>query len=163
MKYEHSLFQSLLDSTPDSIYFKDRENKFVLVNKTKAKNHDMEPSNMVGKIDFEFMTQGQAQKATEDDNRVMQTKEPIIDHIEKLTTKEGEEKWLSVTKLPWYNDKGLIIGTMGVSRDVTKRIKGEKETEKYKKVAIGQNLRMIELRDKVKDLIQEMEGQDTNK
>jgi len=52
---------------------------------------------------------------------------------------------------------------MGISRDVTKRIKGEKETEKYKKVAIGQNLRMIELRDKVKDLIEEMETQESSK
>jgi len=105
----------------------------------------------------------ETKKATEDDNKVMMTKEPIIDHIEKLTTNDGGEKWLSVTKLPWYDDKGIIIGTMGISRDVTKRIKGEKETEKYKKVAIGQNLRMIELRDKVKDIIQEIEDQDTNK
>jgi hypothetical protein len=46
---------------------------------------------------------------------------------------------------------------MGISRDITKRMKEKKETEKYKKVAIGQNLRMIELRDKVKDLINELE------
>jgi len=59
--------------------------------------------------------------------------------------------------MPRYDKEGKIIGTMGVSRDVTKRIKGTKETEKYKKVAIGQNLRMIELRVKVNDLISEME------
>ncbi len=163
VRYEHSLFQSLLDSTPDSIYFKDCENKFVLVNKTKAQNHDMQPCDMVGKTDFDFMPTDQEQKAACDDDKVMESGEPIIDHIEKLTTKDGDEKWLSVTKIPWYDDQGTIIGTMGISRDVTKRIKGEKETEKYKKVAIGQNLRMIELRDKVKDLIEEMETQESSK
>ncbi|MCK4995396.1 MAG: PAS domain-containing protein [Thermoplasmatales archaeon] len=87
----------------------------------------------------------------------MQTGQPILDEVEKLTWKDGSERWVSVTKIPRYNQEGEIIGTMGVSRNVTKRIKGTKETEKYKKVAIGQNLRMIELRDKVKDLITEME------
>ena len=159
MRYEHSLFQSLLNSTPDSVYFKNTENKFVLVNTTKAHNHDLKPDQLIGKTDFDFMPPDQAQKATDDDNKVLQTQEPIIDHIEKLTTNEGEEKWLSVTKLPWYDANHTVIGTMGISRDVTKRIKGQKETEKYKKVAIGQNMRMIELRDKVKDLIDEMENQ----
>jgi hypothetical protein len=46
---------------------------------------------------------------------------------------------------------------MGISRDVTKRVKEKKETEKYKKAAISQNMRMIELRDKVTDLINELE------
>jgi len=76
---------------------------------------------------------------------VIQTGRPILNEVEKLTGKDGYERWVSVTKIPRYNMEGQIIGTMGISRDVTKRIKGTKETEKYKKVAIGQNLRMIEL------------------
>ena len=46
---------------------------------------------------------------------------------------------------------------MGISRDVTKRVNEKKNTEKYKKEAISQNMRMFELRDKVKDLIKELE------
>jgi len=157
MQYEHSLLQSLLDTTPDSIYFKDRENKFLLVNHAKARHHNMNPDDMIGKTDFDYMTSEQAQKAQSDDNQVMQTGKPIIDTIEKVTTTDGSEKWVSVTKIPRYDDNGEIIGSMGISRDVTKRVKEQKETEKYKKVAIGQNMRMIELRDKVKDLISEME------
>ena len=156
--YEHSLLQSLLDTTPDSIYFKDRDNKFLLVNHAKARHHNMNPDEMVGKTDFDYMPHDQAQKAQEDDNQVMQKGTPIIDKIERVTTNDGSEKWVSVTKIPRYDDNGEIIGSMGISRDVTKRVKEQKETEKYKKVAIGQNLRMIELRDKVKDLISEMEN-----
>jgi len=55
------------------------------------------------------------------------------------------------------NNECKIIGTMGISQDVTKWVKEKKETEKYKKVAIGQNMRMIEQRGKAKDVINELE------
>jgi len=159
IKYEHSLLQSLLDNIPDSIYFKDTENRFILVNKAKASHSNVTPEEMIGKTDFDFLPEDEAKKTYEDDIKVMETGKPIIDKIEKITRKDGSERWVSVTKIPRYNEKGEVIGTMGISRDITKRIKGEKETEKYKKVAIGQNLRMIELRDKVKELLKELEDQ----
>jgi PAS domain S-box-containing protein len=112
---------------------------------------------MIGKTDYDFLPEHQARKTFENDNNIMKTGQPIIDEVEKLTGKDGSERWVSVTKIPRYSSEGKIIGTMGISRDVTKRVKETKETEKYKKVAIGQNLRIIELRDRVKDLITEME------
>ncbi len=157
MKYEHSLLQSLLDNVPDSIYFKDIGNRFVLVNKAKADHHNTTPEKMIGKTDFDYQTEKRAKKSFEADKKVLQTETPIINEIERYKTPEGGEKWVSVTKIPRYNNDGELIGTMGVSRDVTKHMRETKETEKYKKVAIGQNMRMVELRDKVKDLIQEME------
>ncbi len=154
---EHSLFQSLLDNIPDSIYFKDENNRFILVNKAKAEHSQVKPEDMIGKTDFDFLAESQARKAFEDDKRILQTGIPIIAETEKLIGKDGSERWVSVTKIPRYSADGKIIGTMGISRDITKQIKGNKETDKYKKIAIGQNLRMIELRDKVKELISEME------
>jgi PAS domain S-box-containing protein len=160
--HEHNLFQSLLDNIPDSIYFKDENNKFILVNKAKAEHSNVTPEQMIGKSDYDFLAESQARKSFEDDKCIMQTGQPIIADTEKLTTKDGAERWVSVTKIPRYNKEGKIIGTMGISRDITKQIKGNKETEKYKKVAIGQNLRMIELRDKVKELISEIEKEHEN-
>ena len=157
LSYEHSLFQALLDNIPDSIYFKDENNRFILVNKAKAEHSNVSPEDMIGKTDYDFLPENQAKKTFENDNNVMKTGQPIIDQVEKLTSKDGSERWVSVTKIPRYNLEGKIIGTMGISRDVTKRIRETKETEKYKKVAIGQNLRMIELRDRAKELITEME------
>ncbi len=157
LSYEHSLFQALLDNVPDSIYFKDENNRFILVNKAKAEHSNVSPEDMIGKTDYDFLPEHQARKTFENDNNIMKTGQPIIDEVEKLTGKDGSERWVSVTKIPRYSSEGKIIGTMGISRDVTKRVKETKETEKYKKVAIGQNLRIIELRDRVKDLITEME------
>jgi PAS domain S-box-containing protein len=154
---EHELLQTLITNIPDSIYFKDEQNRFVLVNKAKADRWQVTAEDMIGKTDFDFLPHDEAKKAYDDDTSILQTGQPIIDKIEKITGSDGSERWVSVTKLPRFNNENKIIGTMGISRDITKRIKEKKETEKYKKVAIGQNLRMIELRDKVKELLIEIE------
>jgi len=155
--FEHSLLQDLLDNVPDSFYFKDMDNKFILVNKAKAEHSQKKPEEMIGKSDYDFLSEDQAKRAFDDDNKVKESGVPILDEIEKITGEDGAKRWISVTKMPRYDKEGTIIGTMGISRDVTKLVKGNRETETYKKVAIGQNLRMIELRDRVKDLISEME------
>jgi len=154
---EHELLQSLLNNIPDSIYFKDEKNRFILVNKAKANHWNVTPEQMIGKTDFDFLPEMQARKSFEDDINIIKTGQSIIADIEKITGRDGSERWVSVTKIPRYDSTGKIIGTMGISRDITRQIKETKETEKYKKVAIGQNLRMIELRDKVKELITELE------
>jgi PAS domain S-box-containing protein len=116
---EHELLQTLMDSIPDSIYFKDGENKFVMVNKAKAARSNVKPEDMIGKTDFDFLPEEEARKVFEDDEEVMKTGKFIINKVERLTSVEGDEKWVSVTKFPRFDSDGNIIGTMGISRDIT--------------------------------------------
>jgi len=116
---EHELLQTLMDSIPDSIYFKDEENKFVMVNKAKAAHSNVKPEDMIGKTDFDFLPEEQARKSFEDDEEVMKVGKFIINKIEKITGVDGSERWVSVTKFPRFDSEGNIIGTMGISRDVT--------------------------------------------
>ncbi|KYK20772.1 hypothetical protein AYK21_05555 [Thermoplasmatales archaeon SG8-52-2] len=116
---EHELLQTLMDSIPDSIYFKDSENKFVMVNKAKAARSNVKPEEMIGKNDFDFLPEEEARKVFEDDQEVMKTGKFIINKIERLTSVDGSEKWVSVTKFPRFDNDGNIIGTMGISRDIT--------------------------------------------
>ncbi len=127
---EHSLLQTLMDSIPDSIYFKDDKNKFVKVNKAKAAHSNVKPEEMIGKTDFDFLPELQAKKAFDDDEEVLKTGKFIINKIEKLTNVNGSERWVSVTKIPRFDIDGNIIGTMGISRDITEWKKLE---ELYKK------------------------------
>ncbi|KAA0005988.1 MAG: PAS domain S-box protein, partial [Thermoplasmata archaeon] len=129
---EHSLLQTLMDSIPDSIYFKDEQNRFIMVNKAKAARSNVKPEDMIGKTDFDFLPEEEARKAFEDDEEVMRTGKFIINKIEKLTAPDGSERWVSVTKIPRFDAEGNIIGTMGISRDVTEWKKLE---ELYKKEA----------------------------
>ena len=116
---EHGLLQTLMDSIPDSIYFKDSENKFVMVNKAKAAHSNVKPEEMIGKTDFDFLTEKEAEKAFNDDEEIMKTGKFIINKIEKLTNVDSSVRWVSVTKIPRFDEEGNIIGTMGISRDVT--------------------------------------------
>jgi PAS domain S-box-containing protein len=127
---EHELLRTLMDNIPDSIYFKDEENRFIMVNKAKALDRNLTPEEMVGKTDFDFIPPAEAQKAFEDDEEIMRTGKFIFNKIEKITDNFGDERWISVTKIPRFDLEGNIIGTMGISRDVTEWKKLE---ELYKK------------------------------
>jgi PAS domain S-box-containing protein len=127
---EHKLLQTLMDSISDSIYFKDEENRFIMVNKAKAAHSNVKSEEMIGKTDFDFLPDEEARKAFEDDEEVLRTGKFIIDKIEKLTGIDGTERWVSVTKIPRFDTEGNIVGTMGISRDITKWKKLE---EGYKK------------------------------
>jgi len=116
---EHEFLQTLMNSMPDSIYFKDSKNRFVKVNKAKASHSNVQPEEMIGKTDFDFLPPEQARKAFEDDEEVLKTGKFIINKIEKLTNVDGTSRWVSVTKIPRFDAEGNIIGTIGLSRDVT--------------------------------------------
>ena len=117
--YEHGLLKTLMDNIPDSLYFKDEQSRFVLVNKAKASHSNVSPEEMIGKTDFDFLSEDQARKIFIDDQSIMQSGKPIINKEEKITHSNGSERWVSVTKIPWYNAEGDIIGTMGITRDIT--------------------------------------------
>lgn len=119
MQHHHELLLNLMDTIPDSIYFKDETHHFVMVNKAKAMHWGCTPHDMVGKSDFDYLPKEQAQQAFEDDSQVLSTGKPIINKIERITDSEGNDHWFSVTKVPRYNKDGNIIGTIGISRDVT--------------------------------------------
>ena len=116
---EHELLQTLMDSIPDSIYFKDTDNKFIMVNKAKAAHSNVKPEEMIGKTDYDFLSEEAANKAYNDDKEIIDTGKFIVNNIEKLTNVDGTERWVSVTKIPRFDSEGNIIGTMGISRDVT--------------------------------------------
>jgi PAS domain S-box-containing protein len=134
--YEHGLLKTLMDNIPDSLYFKDEQSRFVLVNKAKASHSNVSPEEMIEKTDFDFLSEEQARKIFIDDQSIMQSGKPIINKEEKITHSNGSERWVSVTKIPWYNTEGDIIGTMGITRDITKW----KKLEEMKKDRIEQDI-----------------------
>lgn len=116
---EHELLQTLMDTIPDFIYFKDDENRYVLVNKAKANHLGVSSEDMIGKTDFDFRPPDQARKYFEDDEEVINTGKFVINKVEKIVTYDGVQKWISFTKIPRFDPEGNIIGLMGISRDVS--------------------------------------------
>ncbi len=153
---ERELFKTLLDNIPDFIYFKDRESRFVRVSKSKArttlpaaqnlhleKNPSGDSTNLpahfadseafagylIGKTDFDTYEEKFARAAFEEEQAILRTGNPLIGKLEQATNFDGSVIWKYVTKMPWRDKEGNIIGTFGVSRDVTAIKKAEAELE----------------------------------
>jgi diguanylate cyclase (GGDEF)-like protein/PAS domain S-box-containing protein len=126
---EKQMMEALLEHITDSIYFKDLKSRFIRINKACAKKFRMKsPDEATGKTDFDIFTEEHARQAFEDEQKIIKTGEPIIG-IEEKETWEESIRWASTTKMPLYNDDGEIIGTFGISRDITDKKKAEEQIE----------------------------------
>jgi PAS domain S-box-containing protein len=124
---ERDLLRSLIDNIPDLVHFTDDKNRFIKVNKATAEFAGTTPENMIGKTEFDFFPREQAEAASAHDKWITKFNRPLVDKIEKITHVGGTEHWVSVTKIPQHNEKGQVIGTMGISRDFTEHKKAEEE------------------------------------
>ncbi|MDB6037405.1 MAG: barA 6, partial [Verrucomicrobiales bacterium] len=120
LKGEQKLLQALMDQLPDKIYFKDRHSRFLRVNKAMAELvRASDPLMLRGKTDFDYFPEENAQRSLEDEHRIMATGEPIIGKEEHFSWADGQTIWVSATKAPLRDSRGEIIGTFGISRDIT--------------------------------------------
>jgi nitrogen fixation negative regulator NifL len=115
-----SLLKSLLDNVPDMIYFKDLQSRFVHVSKSFEKLFRIsDTSQLLGKTDFDFFSEEHARPAYDDEQRIIRTGQPLLGKLEKETHPDGRVTWCITNKLPWRNASGQILGTFGISKDVT--------------------------------------------
>lgn len=121
LEHEQILFQTLMDNMTDQVYFKDAQSRFIRSNLAQIKRFGLtEVGQIVGKTDFDFFGEGHALEAFEDEQALMQTGKPIIKE-EKENWPDGKVTWVLTCKLPLRNPKGEIIGTFGISHDITDR------------------------------------------
>lgn len=111
---------ALMENIPDRVYFKDRQGAFIQVNHALARLYGFEdPHEVVGKTDADFFTAEHARQALADEENVLRTGKPIIGKMEKETFSDGRTTWALTTKMPLKDEAGTIVGTFGVSRDIT--------------------------------------------
>lgn len=118
---EQDLLRTLLDNAPDHIYFKDAQSRFLKCSKAQALQFGATSSEeLVGKTDRDFFSEEHARPAYEDEQEILRTGQPIIGKVEKEIWKDGRgESWALSTKMPLRNNAGDIIGTFGISKDIT--------------------------------------------
>jgi len=127
LEKEQFLINALMNNLSDHVYFKDTESRFIRNNKAHALSFGLnDPDELIGKSDFDFFTEQAARQAYEDEQMIIKTGQPIIKE-EKLTRKDRSDAWFSAIKMPLWNKEGQIIGTFGISRDITERKRSEFE------------------------------------
>ena len=171
LAHEQDLFQTLLDNLPDAIYFKDRESHFVRVSRSKvektlasARHHhrashpSADPEElpphlagaepfaeyMVAKTDFDFYAEERARPAYEDEQAIIRTGQPSIGKLERSVQPDGQVNWVITTKMPWRDKDGNIIGTFGVSRDITALKEVEEKLAEYTQQLEQKNKQTVE-------------------
>ena len=117
---ERNLMFTLMENIPDVIYFKDLESRFIKINKGFLKKFNISSEKeILMKTDFDIFSFEHANDARTDELKIIETGNSIINKIEKETHPSGKTNWVSSTKIPLKDTSGKIIGTFGVSRDIT--------------------------------------------
>ncbi len=121
LKRDQQMFNVLMDSIPDAIYFKDLNSRFIRINRPKAIRLGLKnPEEAVGKTDFDFYSEDFARETYEDEQEIMKTGKALIGKVEEVRSKNGiTNRWVSATKIPIRDESGKIIGLVGISRDIT--------------------------------------------
>jgi PAS domain S-box-containing protein len=116
---DRDLLENLLENSADGIYFKDWESRFIRCSKSQSRRFGQNPEDLVGKSDFDFFSDEHAWPAFEDEQEIIRTGHPLIGKVEKEIAKDGRETWALTSKMPLRNRAGEIVGTFGISKDIT--------------------------------------------
>ena len=129
LAHERELLRALLDNSPDHIYFKDLDSRFIRSSAGQALQFGMTtPDGLVGKSDFDVFSDEHARPAFEDEQEIIRTGVPMIGKVEKETWIDGRpDTWCLTTKMPLRDRDGKIIGTFGITKDISELKAAERE------------------------------------
>jgi two-component system, sensor histidine kinase and response regulator len=125
---ELTCMSNLLSATGERVYFKDLLSRFLLISAgwIAAYAPDRAANDLIGKTDFDVFSDEHASAALRDEQQIIRTGEPIVRKVELETYGGRADTWVSTTKMPLRDSSGRIIGTFGISRDVTAQVRAEK-------------------------------------
>lgn len=130
LAYERDLLRALLETCPDSIFFKDRESRFIRCSASMANGfHVARADDLVGRSDFDFFAAATAQQTFDDEQQIIRTGRPLDSKIERCTWQDGRIGWALTSKTALRNMAGEVIGTIGTSKDITEIKEAEAKLE----------------------------------
>jgi len=138
LKERENRYRTLVENLPQKVFLKDRNSVYISCNDNYAKDLKIKPDRIAGKTDFEFYPKELAKKYRADDNRIM--KSGKTDDIEERYVQNGKERWVHTIKTPVMNEKGNVVGILGIFWDVTEQKKAQEEVAtawKYSKNLIA--------------------------
>ncbi len=122
LEHERDLLRALMENLPDSIFFKDAQSRFLRISQSKALWSGLnDPAQALGKTDFDFFAREDAQSSFSDEQEVMRSGQPLVGKEEKHVWPDGRESWVVTTKLPLRDKQDNVIGTFGISHDITEQ------------------------------------------
>jgi PAS domain S-box-containing protein/diguanylate cyclase (GGDEF)-like protein len=121
------LLQDVIEGTTDAIFVKDRESKYILINKSGANFVGKPISEIIGQDDSGLFSAEDVPKIRQLDQEIMNS--ACGQQVEETVSANGETLTYFSTKFPRFDDQGNVIGLMGIARNITKRKQQEQERE----------------------------------
>jgi PAS domain S-box-containing protein len=126
LRREQTLLRTFINNIPDGAYVKDLQARKLLANPADLENMGLkQEQDALGKTDFELFPHHVAEHFYRDDMYVLRNGKPILNREERLVRPSGEERWLLSSKIPLFDEKGQVIGLVGIGRDITERKNAE--------------------------------------
>ena len=117
---DEKILDIIRDYSNDTIYFKDHQSRFIWNNRSHAAQFGIsDPREMAGKTDADYYPKDFATRARKEEMEIMETRIPLISNIERLEKPDGSVVWYSASKYPIIDEKDNVIGTWGISRNIT--------------------------------------------
>jgi PAS domain S-box-containing protein len=113
----YDILQAVIEATPDAIFVKDLEGRYVMVNEAAARFLGKSPADIVGKQDLELYPEETARRFIEDDRYVLSTGQARA--FEGVATSDTGKQAYLVTKGVYRDKDGEILGSFGISHDMT--------------------------------------------
>ncbi len=150
---ERNLLHVLIDNLPDLIYVKDTESRFLVVNPAEVRLlGGCSADDLLGKSDLDFFPRELGLKYIGDEQAIIHSGQPLLNHEETTVDPAGNVKWLLTTKVPFYNNDGTVAGLVGLGRDITER----KRTEVALRASVATNRALL---DAIPDTMLRFSGQ----
>lgn len=136
LKRERNLLRAIIDNIPDPIYVKDIEGRKILLNKAEADILNVGSiEEALGKRDSDFYPPEVVEKTTEEDQKIIREKTAKIHEETQFVNGKGENVWLDSNKIPYLGEDGNVLGTIGISHNITRLKQSEldlkRNVEKY--------------------------------
>jgi len=120
LENERFLLRTLLAHLPEAIYFKDTEGRYTRISKLLATRLGLEsPEQAIGHTDADYFAADFAAQAREDERELIRSGRPLVGKEEKTKWRNGDDVWVATTKVPLRDEAGRIVGSFGISHDIT--------------------------------------------
>lgn len=134
LREREQFLQTVLDTFPLSVFWKDRDSVYQGCNRRFAQSTGLAPAEIVGKTDYELRPAAEADGYRAYDRRVMTSAKAELGIIGRHTRGDGSQAWVETNKLPLYDLAGEVDGILGTFQDITDRKHAEEGLRRYERI-----------------------------
>lgn len=143
LRQSENKYRTLLENLPQKIFLKDSKSVYISCNENYARDLRIKSDEIAGKTDYDFYPEESAEKYRADDKRIGES--GITEEIDEEYIEDGKKAIVHTIKVPVKDEKGNIVGILGIFWDITEQKKADETLRKRKEQIILFQNALLEL------------------